>query len=63
MNDNTCRICGQDCFEAADRGAYLKRVNPTGETPAIWQCEPSCQGRHGNSENALMRALEDDHER
>lgn len=56
MNDK-CELCGQDCFEASARGAFLHRMNK-GELPAIWQCRPSCETKTGDQNTALLAALE-----
>ena len=60
-NKMKCRLCGQDMFEASERGAFLKRVNETG-IDGIWECSPSCDRKHGNPDDALLAALEDNHE-
>ena len=52
---NACRKCGQDIWELAERGAYLKRVSPVGED-FVGECAPSCQSI-GNQDDALLRAL------
>ena len=54
-----CRKCGCDAFDAGDRGAYLKRACPVGTLPAIWECSPSCEHKHGGPKEALLGALED----
>lgn len=38
-----CRVCGRGANEIAPEGRHLNRVNATGETPAVWECEPSCR--------------------
>ena len=57
ISEVKCRKCGQDANQAAQRGAYLGRVNPKGETPCISQCKPSCEHKHGNPADALIRAI------
>ena len=53
-----CRLCGDDAMKASGRGAYLRRVNPLGETPMVVECAPSCDRAHGTQEDALLRAIE-----
>ena len=54
-----CTHCGDDLWEASQRGAYLKRANPKGELPMIVECAPSCDKKTGNQEDALMGAILD----
>ena len=54
----TCHLCGCDVREASARGAYHARVNAKG-VPGIWECRPSCDGKHGNQNDALLAALEE----
>lgn len=56
-DDLVCRKCGATIFEAAQHGAYHKRVNPIGED-FIGECSPSCDTDHGNQNDALMNAIE-----
>jgi hypothetical protein len=58
FSDIKCRLCGQNALEASDRGAYLTRVNPKGETPMVVQCAPSCGDCGGGKDVALLRAIE-----
>jgi len=57
-SDTKCRKCGQNAWEASERGAYLRRVNPKGES-FIGECAPSCEHKHGGQDEALLGALED----
>jgi hypothetical protein len=52
-----CRLCGQNVHKIAERGAYLKRTSPIG-TPFIGECYPSCDGEHGDQDDALIAAIE-----
>lgn len=36
-----CSICGKAIGEL-DSGVYFDRVNPKGETPAVWKCSKPC---------------------
>ena len=56
-NEVKCRKCGQDAMQAASRGAYLARVNPKGETPAINECVPTCEHKHGTEGDAVLHAI------
>ncbi|MCK5127692.1 MAG: hypothetical protein KAR42_15650 [candidate division Zixibacteria bacterium] len=58
-SDLKCRKCGDTLFEASSHGAYLKRVSPKGEA-FEGECSPSCDMNHGNQDDALINALEDD---
>ena len=49
-----CRKCGGGIFEIH---GYLRRVNPKGEVPAIWECHPSCDAQLTN-EQAIIAAIE-----
>ncbi len=57
-NDTGCSKCGNNPFQAAKRGAYLKRINKFGVT-GIWECRPGCNDGHGNQDSALLAALDD----
>ena len=61
INDVVCRKCGQNCFDASTRGAYLSRVNPKG-VDGIWECKPTCEHLHGDQDDALLGALFDNEE-
>jgi hypothetical protein len=52
-----CQNCGCTVDDAAERGAYFQRVNPTG-VRGVWECRPSCEGSHGTPEDALIAALD-----
>ncbi len=52
-----CQKCGQGLMAAANRGAYLQRVNPKGETPAINQCAPSCEHKDSDQNAGLLGAI------
>ena len=54
----TCVRCGCDVFQAAERGAYLKRVSPKGES-FRGECVPSCEHKSGGPDEALIGAIED----
>lgn len=56
VGDTKCQLCGQNVFQASERGAYLKRVNETGGSP-ILECRPNCDQKTGNQDDALLRAL------
>lgn len=51
-----CRKCGRSQDEC---GGYLRRVNPVGELPALWECWPTC-GAEIPQEEALLAAIEGD---
>ena len=53
-----CKNCGATVFEASQRGAYLKRVNPIGEN-FVGECAPLCDSNHGNQDDALINAVEE----
>lgn len=55
-DDLKCRKCGESMFQASNRGAFLKRVNPVGE-PFIGECSPCCKHWTGDSNDALVRAV------
>lgn len=42
-----CRLCGQQSHQAAERGAWLERVNRKGEVPMVVECRPSCNDNPG----------------
>ena len=52
-----CIHCNSDLWEAAARGAYLKRVNPVGELPMQNECYPSCDKITGDQDDALLNAI------
>jgi len=54
-----CRKCGDWANPAAERGAYLKRVNEFG-VKGIWECSPTC-GENMNQRpgDPLLMALEE----
>jgi len=52
-----CRLCGCHVQEAAQRGAWLERVNPKGEN-FIGECRPGCDCNNGNQDDALLGAME-----
>ena len=53
-----CRKCGCGLQGATNRGAYFVRVSPKGED-AVWQCEPSCDWKHGGQDDAILAAIKD----
>ena len=54
-----CRKCGDDAFDASNRGAYLRRVNEFG-VDGIWECAPGCHFKFSDDPDAaLLGALED----
>ena len=58
MGDSThCSKCGQDIWQMAERGAWVERTSPKGG-PFVGQCAPSCEHKHGGSDEALLGALE-----
>lgn len=58
VREVVCRKCGDTAFDAVERGAYLKRVNPTGKD-FIGECSPCCEGDYGGSVEALPNAIEE----
>ena len=52
-----CSLCGQDLWQMAERGAYLRRTSPKGG-PFVGQCSPSCDKKTGGQAEALLAALE-----
>ena len=57
ISEVKCRLCGDNIFQAAEHGAYLRRVNEYGVAP-ISECRPSCLTA-GTPEDAIMRAITD----
>lgn len=53
-----CQKCGANAMQAAERGAYLKRVNKKGKgIKAINECAPSCEHKSGDQNDALVHAV------
>jgi hypothetical protein len=55
-----CELCGQNMFEASERGAFLRRVSEKGKQPVLMECSPSCDQATGNQDDALFRAVHGD---
>lgn len=58
ISDIKCNKCRCGIISASKRGAYLKRVNPTGAGVApISECSPSCEHKTGGPNDALLGAI------
>lgn len=55
-NEMKCALCGSDAWQAAQRGAYLRRTSPKGTN---WEgrCAPSCEECGGGAREAVLRAI------
>jgi hypothetical protein len=51
-----CRLCGKN--PAVD-SVCLFRVNPVGELPSVWQCNPEC-GTNLDSDSLVLLAISGD---
>jgi len=56
MAETICEKCGGTLWDAANRGAYFRRLNK-GELPSQWECCPDCDGQHGGPDEAVVRAV------
>jgi len=52
------RLCGGGIWEASERGAYLKRVDPKGKgIIAINECAPGCKGNFELKAEAILKSM------
>jgi hypothetical protein len=52
-----CSECGRTLMQIAQRGNYLQRTSPKGQT-FVGHCAPSCKPSGGGRDAALLRAIE-----
>ena len=58
ISEIACRKCGAKLIE----GATLKRANPKGELPAIWECMDACGVPYISEQAKIVRAIKGDEE-